>query len=128
MQITARTIRFLCFVFVVTFFVSVESNAKAQTSRLFDEYGNSSSNAIKHRLDAFALELQNDPTSRGVIISLGTTSTTAKRRSDLVRTYLVNTRNIDAGRLIFKNKKCAKTIAKLFITPAGSDEPAPDCN
>lgn len=70
----------------------------------FDEYGNIRFNDEKARLDNFAIQLQTDPTAQGYIIAYGgrrgTRAGAAQARADRAKDYLVNTRGVDAGRIV----------------------------
>jgi hypothetical protein len=93
----------------------------------FDTYGNIPRNDVKARLDNFANELQNQPGSQGYIIGYGGrkgATGEAQRRADFAKDYLVNTRGIDAGRLVtidggFKEE----ATTELWIVPAGATPP-----
>jgi hypothetical protein len=98
-----------------------------QPARLFDTYGNIPRNDVKARLDNFANELQAQPGSQGYIIGYGGrkgVAGEAQRRADFAKDYLVNTRGIDAGRLVtldggFKEE----ATTELWIVPAGATPP-----
>jgi hypothetical protein len=97
------------------------------TPTKFDEYGNIPRNDVKARLDNFANELQANPGAQGYIIAYGGRrgpAGEAQRRADFAKDYLVNTRGIDAGRLVtidggFKDE----ASTELWIVPAGATPP-----
>ncbi|MDT7542250.1 MAG: hypothetical protein QOE33_2154, partial [Acidobacteriota bacterium] len=97
------------------------------TPTQFDTYGNIPRNDVKARLDNFANELQAQPGSQGYIIGYGGrkgVTGEAQRRADFAKDYLVNTRGIDAGRLVtidggFKEE----ATTELWIVPAGATPP-----
>jgi hypothetical protein len=97
------------------------------TPNQFDTYGNIPRNDVKARLDNFANELQNQPGSQGYIIAYGGRrgpAGEAQRRADFAKDYLVNTRGIDAGRLVtidggFKEE----ATTELWIVPTGATPP-----
>ncbi|MCA1641245.1 MAG: PKD domain-containing protein [Acidobacteria bacterium] len=97
------------------------------SSQQFDTYGNIPRNDVKARLDNFANELQNQPGSQGYIIAYGGRrgpAGEAQRRADFAKDYLVNTRGIDAGRLVtidggFKEE----ATTELWIVPTGATPP-----
>jgi hypothetical protein len=99
----------------------------APTPNLFDTYGNIPRNDVKARLDNFANELNAQPGSQGYIIGYGGrkgVTGEAQRRADFAKDYLVNTRGIDAGRLVtldggFKEE----ATTELWIVPAGATPP-----
>ncbi|MGI8996064.1 MAG: hypothetical protein ACR2GW_05280, partial [Pyrinomonadaceae bacterium] len=91
------------------------------------EYGNIARNDVKARLDNFAIELQNDPGAQGYIIAYGGRrgpAGEAQTRADFAQNYLVNTRGIDAGRLVtvdggFKEE----ATTELWVVPSGAPPP-----
>jgi hypothetical protein len=93
----------------------------------FDEYGNIRFNDEKARLDNYAIQLQNDPTSTGTIIVYGSCEGEAQQRGDRAKDYLVNTRGIEAGRITVVDGGCRSDLTvQLWIVPQGADAPAPD--
>ena len=99
------------------------------TSRKFDEYPEIARNDEKARLDNFAIELQNDPTATGYIIlypERGGRPATVQTRSTGINDYLVNTRGIDARRLVtlVGPPRDALTF-ELWISPQGAIPPKP---
>ncbi len=95
--------------------------------RKFDEYGNIKRNDEKARLDNFANELQANPGAQGYIIGYGGRkgrAGEAQTRADRAKDYLVNSRAIDAGRLVtvdggFKEE----ATTELWIVPSGATPP-----
>ncbi|PWT88305.1 MAG: hypothetical protein C5B55_13350, partial [Blastocatellia bacterium] len=93
----------------------------------FDEYGNIKFNDEKARLDNYAIQLQNDPGSTGVIIAYGSCAGEAQTRADRAKDYLVNTRGIEAGRITTIDGGCrADLTVQLWIVPQGATAPAAD--
>ena len=93
----------------------------------FDEYGNIKFNDEKARLDNYAIQLQNDPGSAGVIIVYGSCEGEAQQRGDRAKDYLVNTRGIEAGRITVIDGGCRTDLTvQLWVVPAGSTAPAAD--
>ena len=91
----------------------------------FDEYGNIKFNDEKARLDNYAIQLQNQPGSQGYIIAYGTCEGEAQARADRAKDYLVNTRGIDAGRLVTIDGGCrSELLVQLWIVPSGAMAPA----
>ncbi len=105
--------------------------------RKFDEYGNIRFNDEKARLDNFAVQLQNEPTTRGYIIGYGSCGAEGQTRADRAKGYLVNTRGIDAGRLEVVDGGCLpQLLVQLWLAPQGTTttgdatgmvSPCPDC-
>ena len=95
--------------------------------RKFDEYGNIAFNDEKARLDNYAIQLQNEPGTQGYIIAYGTCEGEGQRRADRAKDYLVNTRGIDAGRLVTIDGGCrADLTVELWVVPRGATAPAAD--
>jgi hypothetical protein len=91
----------------------------------FDEYGNIRFNDEKARLDNYAIQLQNQPGSQGYIVVYGACAGEAQARADRAKDYLVNTRGIDAGRLVTIDGGCRSDLAvELWVVPTGANPPA----
>ena len=96
-------------------------------ARKFDEYGNIRFNDEKARLDNYAIQLQNEPTSQGYIIAFGSCDAEGQTRGNRAKDYLVNTRGIDAGRLVVVDGGCMPELkVQLWIVPQGATPPTPD--
>jgi hypothetical protein len=93
----------------------------------FDQYGNIPRNDVKARLDNFANELQANPGAQGYIIAYGGRrgpAGEAQRRADFAKDYLVNTRGIDAGRLVtLDGGFMEEATTELWLVPAGATPP-----
>jgi hypothetical protein len=95
--------------------------------RKFDSYGNIKFNDEKARLDNYAIQLQNEPGSTGYIIAYGSCTGEGQARADRAKDYLVNTRGIDAGRIVTINGGCRSELTvDLWICPAGATAPTAD--
>ncbi len=93
----------------------------------FDEYGNIRFNDEKARLDNYAIQLQQDPSSTATIIVYGSCAGEAQQRGDRAKDYLVNTRGIEAGRITVVDGGCrADLTVQLWIVPQGSTPPQVD--
>jgi hypothetical protein len=91
----------------------------------FDEYGNIKFNDEKARLDNYAIQLQNQPGSQGYILAYGACAGEAQARADRAKDYLVNTRGIDASRLVTVDGGCRSELTvQLWIVPTGATAPA----
>jgi hypothetical protein len=91
----------------------------------FDEYGNIRFNDEKARLDNYAIQLQNTPGSEGYIIAYGTCAGEGQARADRAKNYLVNTRGIEAGRIVTIDGGCRSDLTvELWIVPTGATKPA----
>ncbi len=96
----------------------------AQSSK-FDEYGNIKFNDEKARLDNYAIQLQNQPGAQGYVVAYGSCAGEAQARADRAKDYLVNTRQIDAGRLVTVDGGCRSDLSvELWIVPTGATPPA----
>jgi hypothetical protein len=93
----------------------------------FDEYGDIKFNDEKARLDNYAIQLQNQPGAQGYILAYGSCEGEAQARADRAKGYLVNTRGIDAGRLVTVDGGCrSELLVQLWIVPTGATAPAAD--
>ncbi|HEX5705985.1 MAG TPA: hypothetical protein VFX96_01720 [Pyrinomonadaceae bacterium] len=94
-----------------------------------DEFGNIARDDEKARLDNFAIALQNRPGAQGhVLVYSGRTSRAgeAERRAQRIRDYLVNTRGIDASRVVTLDAGQREEVTiQLWIVPAGAEPPRP---
>jgi hypothetical protein len=97
--------------------------------RKFDEFGEIARNDEKARLDNFAIELQNDPTSTAhVFVYPG-----RRDRSDQIQTqktrivdYLVNSRGFDARRIVtIVGPQRGDMAVELWSCPQGATPPTP---
>jgi hypothetical protein len=91
----------------------------------FDEYGNIKFNDEKARLDNYAIQLQNQPGAQGYILAYGSCAGEAEARANRAKDYLVNTRGIDASRLMTVDGGCRSDLAvELWVVPTGATPPA----
>jgi hypothetical protein len=97
--------------------------------RRFGEFPSISFNEDKANFDNFAVELQGDPGAKGYIIVYNGRRSRPGRLSTLVsrsRDYMVNTRNIDASRIIVVNGGMRDTdTIELWVVPQGATPPMP---
>lgn len=97
--------------------------------RRFDEFPDISRNDEKARLDNFAIELQNDPTSTAyVIVYPGKTGKRGEvqEHSGRVVDYLVNSRGMDQRRIVtLVGPKRDQLHVELWLTPQGAAPPNP---
>jgi hypothetical protein len=104
---------------------STPVKAPPQGPRKFDEYGNIRFNDEKARLDNFAIQLQNEPAAQGYIIGYGSCDAEGQTRANRAKDYLVNTRGIDAGRLVVVDGGCMPELkVELWVVPSGATPPA----
>ncbi|MDX6270694.1 MAG: hypothetical protein QOD28_1917, partial [Acidobacteriota bacterium] len=98
----------------------------------FDTYGRIARNDEKARLDNFAIQLQNDPGAQGYIIAYGGrrgAAGEAQTRADFAKNYLVNSRGIDAGRLVTVDGGFREeATTELWLVPSGATPPTASPN
>ncbi|MGI9165161.1 MAG: hypothetical protein ACR2G5_02030 [Pyrinomonadaceae bacterium] len=107
----------------------VQTQLPVVPSRKFDEFPSITRNDEKARLDNFAIELKNDPTSTGYVIvypgQSGRTGDVQKHTSRIVN-YLVNYRGIDARRIVtLTGATRAELLVELWVSPQGATPPSP---
>ncbi len=87
---------------------------------LVDEFGNIQNNDVRQRLDAFFVELQNDPSATGYIVNYGS-ARQVNRRVRLIRNH-IRLRGFPADRIVFVSGGVESQIrTKLWKVPAGAD-------
>jgi hypothetical protein len=95
----------------------------------FDEFGDISRNDEKARLDNFAIQLQNDPTSTGyVIVYPGKSGKRGEvqQRASRVVDYLVNSRQLDQRRIVTLVGPAKDELSvQLWVAPQGAPPPKP---
>jgi hypothetical protein len=108
----------------------VERLPEPPQPRRFDEFESSAFDDDKARLDAFAIELQNNPDSQGYIIMYqGTDKASMRARkvevlSKRTLDYLVKARGIDPRRIVITNWGTReKTTYDLWVVPPGAMPP-----
>jgi len=110
----------------------IERPPASPTPRRFDEFPARSFDDDKARLDAFAIELQNNPDSQGYIIMYQGTDRASMRNkkvdvlSKKALDYLVKARGIDPRRIVITNWGTRpETYYDLWIIPPGAQPPVP---
>lgn len=102
---------------------------KVIVAREFDECNNCAFDDQKARLDNLAVELQNDPSTRGYIIAYGGRMSPLGQVEKLMtraRDYLITQRGIDASRLVIVNGGFREEDSvELWIVPSGAAAPQP---
>ena len=101
----------------------------AIVAREFDECNNCTFDDQKARLDNLAVELQNDPTTRGYVVAYGGRMSPLGQVEKLMsraREYLVTQRGIDASRLVVVNGGFREDDSvELWLVPSGAAAPRP---
>ena len=92
---------------------------------LVDEFGRLANDDIRARLDAFFLELQNNPTNQGYIINYGTNAEIAAR--ERLITNHIAFRQFDRSRITLVRGGDLGTgpNTKLYRIPPGAENPTP---
>jgi len=98
-------------------------------SRKFDEFGELARNDEKARLDNYAIELQNDPSSTAYVIiypgQRGRPGQVQNQRTRIVD-YLVNSRGLNAGRIVtIVGPPRRDMMVELWTVPQGAIPPTP---
>lgn len=93
--------------------------------RLIDSFGEVQVSDLMARLDNFAIELMNEPASRGVVVAYGAKHKFPGwplRRAEVSVDYLVHTRGLDASRLSILNGGLRdETTFELWVVPPGAE-------
>lgn len=91
---------------------------------LIDEYGKLKADDVRARLDAFFLELQNNPTNQGYVINYGTDREIAAAEK-LINNH-ITFRRFDRSRItLVRGGNTGETKTKLYRIPPGAENPAP---
>ena len=100
---------------------------KASPARKIDQYGAVSLDDQTARLDNYAIALQSEPGTQGYIIAYSGRNSpagTAAARLRTTKKYLVETRGIDAARLVTINGgPRERSGTELWIVPPGAKPP-----
>jgi hypothetical protein len=90
----------------------------------FDEYHAIAFNDEKARLDPFANQIHNDPTTSAYMVVYGTNPCEAQARVDRAKDYLVNIRGVDASRIVILSPGCHTEFSvELWMVPMGASAP-----
>lgn len=99
------------------------------SDRLFDQYGNIAFNDEKARLDNFAIQLQNEPTAAGYIITYAGRTTfhgEAVERADRAKNYLTTSYNFMDDRIYTIDGGFRENpTVELWIVAVGGVPPSP---
>jgi len=102
---------------------------KVLVAREFDECNSCSLDDQKARLDNLAVELQNDPSTRGYILAYGGRMSPLGKVKTLMsrsRDYLIMQRGIDASRIVVVNGGFREEDSvELWLVPSGVAAPMP---
>jgi hypothetical protein len=112
----------------------VKATPFVNSNEKFDEVGDVGCEAEMAHLDNFAIQLQNDPAAKGVIIFYGGKTFRGKlpkrglaaARAARMKPYLVDRRGIPAEQVIvIDGGYRAKWTAEFWVVPSGATMPAP---
>ena len=107
-----------------TFVAPVERHERV--SNQFDVCCSCANDDLKARLDNFAIELNNDPSTTAYVIIYPTGSAKSDKVRTLVRDYLVSTRGIDPSRIVFlQGRSGDEGCVELWLVPKGATPPTP---
>jgi hypothetical protein len=105
-----------------------EQRPAPPVARLIDSFGEIQWSDLMARLDNFAIELQNDPTSRGLIVAYAAQHKFPgwpSRRGHMSQDYLVSTRGLAPERVsTFLAGLRDEATFELWLVPAGAEPPA----
>jgi hypothetical protein len=88
-----------------------------------DEFGAATADDIKARLDAFYIELNNNPSDQGVIIDYGTDKQIAQREAQIRKAIAF--RKYDASRVTFVRGQGTEVRTVFWRVPSGAAQPTP---
>lgn len=100
---------------------SIIVDTPTMPARLIARYGKIPLRAERQRLGDFAVELRNDPTARGYLITYGKDAARGRR----ARSYLIREHNLAPERLVaLRGPSDEKTATELYVVPVGAQPPA----
>ena len=108
-------------------FAQTEENTEPQETPKaikFDEFEKASNGYVKMKMDAFFVELSNNPAAQGYIINYGTDREIAKREKQIRNS--ITFRRYDVSRITLVrggNREVIKT--DLWLVPPGAESPTP---
>lgn len=110
--------------------IDVQRNEQGNGARQIDEFGALYGCDSGARLDNFAIELQNNPTARGVVVLYAPQAKHyAQRVLQTARDYFVNARGFESERISTVNAGRAsgeKVKTQLWLVPSGVDFVLPE--
>jgi hypothetical protein len=115
--------RILIPAFILVFAGLAFSQAEPKAIK-FAEFGPMSQAGVKAKVDAFVLELRNQPSAQGYVILYGTPKAIRARRKQITNSmsFLYQ----DPSRITFVDVKSEKKVRTvMWIVPAGAKPPTP---
>jgi hypothetical protein len=88
-----------------------------------DEYGPSQDDDVKARIDNFFIQLNNNPGARGYVIIYGTPAQIRRQKAQIMRAINRPGSGHDASRITFVDGPAGEQKVKLWLVPAGADNP-----
>jgi hypothetical protein len=102
---------------------------KKPDARKIDEFGSLKPKDEEAKLNVFAIELQNDPSSQGYILSYNTPTSRpddAQKMATRLRAFLVYKRHIESSRVVtVTGGTRPQPTVELWIVPRGAQPPRP---
>jgi hypothetical protein len=102
--------------------------AKAE-ARKIDEFGEIPAKDEQARLDNLALELREDPTASGIILTYGgrkSRTDDAEKAAARAKDYLVSKRKIEHSRVVAMSGGYREELTiEIWVVPAGAESPEP---
>ncbi|MBC7796642.1 MAG: hypothetical protein H7Z37_07205 [Pyrinomonadaceae bacterium] len=124
MKIVNKLLIILCATFLLSTQCLAQETFEKPQARLIDEFGNEYPTRTAARLDNFAVEIQNNPSAKGFIISYHSQTELAGKSARNLKgceNYLTESRGIDKNRLIFiEGGEAQNTVTELWIVPFGT--------
>jgi len=116
-----RTLFLILVVMSSVVFSQTEDKPKAFE---FDEFETATNGYVKMKMDAFYLELANNPNSRGYFFNFGTDKEIAMREKQIINA--ISFRNYDSSRVTIVKAGFWKTVkTEFWLVPAGAEKPQP---
>lgn len=91
-----------------------------------DRFGPLSNDDVKARIDSLYIDLNNDPTSRAVIINYGSAKEIARREKQIRDAIKFLKQDASRVTLVRGGDNGSGVETVIFIVPAGADEPTPE--
>jgi hypothetical protein len=102
---------------------------KRAEARKLSEYTKTTQKEEEARLDMFVIELQNDPTTQGYILSYHPRPNRpgeAQKAADKAAAYIIRKRGVEANRVVtVTGGSREQTTVELWIVPTGAQPPKP---
>jgi hypothetical protein len=111
--------------------VATIADAQPNAARKVDEYGKIGHCDMSARLDNLAMELQNEPQSKALIVGYdrkGEAHSRADWYLKVSRFYLINSRGIEPSRVAIVNggsRDGKDVVTELWLVPDGAEPPVP---